>query len=108
MTEHDKPLTPRDEEVLKNLAEIERTGVVNQNDQVAHMNLDAIARASGGPSVSGAMMDATGIGSSAASGVPNYDPRDHKAAEGYGGPDRDETDDDAERAKLPKIDTSEK
>jgi hypothetical protein len=108
MTKHDKPLTPHDEEVLEDLAEIERTGVVNQHDQVAHMDVDAIARAAGGPSVSGAMMDATGIGARAAGGVPDYDPRDHKAAEGYGGPDRADADDEAQRAKLPKIDTSEK
>lgn len=109
MTKHDKPLTPHDEQVLKDLAEIERTGVVNQNDHVAHMNIDAIARSSGGPSVGEAMVDATGIGINAGGGIPTYDPRDDKAAEGYGGPDREETDDDeASRAKLPKIDASEK
>lgn len=108
MTRHDNPLTPRDEEVLKDLAEIERTGVVNQNDKVAHMDIDAIARASGGPSVTGAMMEATGLGISAGGSLPTYEPRDDKAAEGYGGPDREGLEDDeTQRAKLPKIDTSE-
>jgi hypothetical protein len=108
MSKHDKPLTPRDEEVLKDLAEIERTGVVKQNDHVAHMDVDAIARAAGGPSVGEAMVDTTGIGVNAGGGIPTYDPRDDKVAEGYGGPDRDDLEDDPTRTTLPKIDTSEK
>jgi hypothetical protein len=106
MTKHDKPLSAHDKMVLEDLAKLEQTGVVNQNDRVAHMDVDAIARAAGGPSVSEAMVDATGIGVNAGGGIPTYDPRDDKAAEGYGGPDRDDLEDDPTR-KLPKIDTSE-
>ena len=97
MTKHDKPLSAHDKMVLKDLAELEKHGVPQDEEKVVAMDIGAIADAAGGPSVSEAMMNASGIGTTPTGALPLIGDDEPNPPPGYEGPLREPKDDDAKK-----------
>lgn len=106
MTKHEKPLSDHDKKVLEDLARIEREGVPQEEGPVVGIDVGAISRVAGGPSLGEAMSDASGIGAGPVRTPPMADDENSALPHVHEGPQRMEKE-GKPNPSLPKIDTGE-